>query len=107
MSSTKQGLGTLPTSSTPNVASREVSSEDTYRRERVEDTPFDIVTDEEGSYIMLGRYRISEIVAAQNKGELEKQIENRDWQLIFNAANIIAKHAVGEYNEFINQSKNG
>jgi len=58
---------------------------------KVENTPFSIVSCEEGHFIALGNYRLSEF--EDSVAECEEIIEKRDWNFLFSVFVAVAKES--------------
>ena len=68
-------------------------------REKFDDNPFELVTTEEGTFIALGSYRLTEIM---NIEEAKEKILNKPWDLII-SVNLALGHA---QKKFINDLAN-
>lgn len=71
-----------------------ISNEELIRRHSVLNTPFTIITTDEGSFITMGRYRLTE---AKSFEECMEDIDNKDWNLLTSVISII--------HETLNQNK--
>lgn len=71
------------------------NGKDTYEkhelihREPVDGTPFQVISVEDGSFIAMGRFRISEMMPEEKCMEM---IEKRDWNLILASISVILSH---------------
>lgn len=63
---------------------KENSSEELIQREKIEDTPFTLITMDGVSFLTLGKFRMSEELEAteENKQILINKVKNKDWTLI-------------------------
>lgn len=67
------------------------SGEQKIEKTRFEDTPFVIVTTEEGCFVTLGKYRLSETF--KEFGDAAKHIESKPWEMIMALVNIAISEA--------------
>lgn len=65
---------------------QEIQNTELIHREPIDGTPFQVITIEEGSFIALGRFRVSDIQSEEN---CYKMIEGKDWNLILATVSVI------------------
>jgi hypothetical protein len=80
----EQSNGTYSVNETPNKNSTE-----TIHRHRIENTPFDVIGNEErGYFLAFGKYRITQ--PKPTIEETEKQLQENMWPIICDVMTIIA-----------------
>lgn len=58
------------------------------KRNVIHDTPFTIITTDEGSFIAMGRYRVSDLMS---EDQCLERILAKDWNLLISAIGIITE----------------
>lgn len=53
--------------------------------DKIGNTPFDLVTNEKGRFIALGKYKLTEDL----EGEAEEWLEQNKWELILNICTLL------------------
>lgn len=72
-------------------------------RETLDGTPFEIVTTEEGTFVALGSYRLTEFMS---KEDAKEKIQKKHWDLII-SVNLALGHAQKKFIENLaNQNNN-
>lgn len=71
------------------------------KREEVEQTPFTIVTTEEGSFLTMGKYRLTE---AKTIEEIRKEAKQVTWNRLIQVI-MLLNETMKEVNEEINKSE--
>ena len=74
--------------------------EELVKREEVEHTPFTIVTTEEGSFLTMGKYRLTE---AQTIEEVRQEAKKVTWNRLIQVM-MLLNETMGEMKEEINKS---
>jgi len=93
-----QNTELLNTQTSAEVQDSKQSSQ-LIEREKFDDNPFELVTTEEGTFIALGSYRLTEFM---NIEEAKEKILNKPWDLII-SVNLALGHA---QKKFINDLAN-
>lgn len=72
------------------------SGEELITREQIEGTPFQLITTNGFTFLALGRYRMTQEVSAneENKTELRKKVENKDWNLVLDTIIVLIDSTV-------------
>jgi hypothetical protein len=65
--------------------------------EKIEGTPFHVVSDENGHIVAIGKYRLSEIL--ENKEDAIELIDSKNWNLIMNLIALITNFEINEKNK--------
>lgn len=73
---------------THTIAEKQTSSKSLIDREQINGTPFTLITTEEGSFLSIGKYKVTE---TQTEAECLLQIEEKDWNLLLNTVTAIKK----------------
>lgn len=81
-------------SNSGKVGEEEEVHENLILREKIENSPFEIISFEKKHFIGLGNYRISE--ETTDKASLVKSIEDKDWDLLFNMMSVVADTIVNK-----------
>lgn len=75
-----------------------------FSRTEIENTPFHLISDEKGHYIVIGAYRVGEV--KETKQEALKQVgRNKDWKFITDVISSICDF-INKQNEKTNQILN-
>lgn len=69
-------------SNTESNAQENGNNSQLITRNEIKGTPFDIITTEEGSFLAIGHYRLSEIII--DIKELLRRVEEKDWHTMIN-----------------------
>lgn len=93
-----QNTELLNTQTSAEVQDSKQSSQ-LIERETLDGTPFEIVTTEEGTFVALGSYRLTEFMS---KEDAKEKILNKPWDLII-SVNLALGHA---QKKFINDLAN-
>ncbi len=67
---------------------KETDNKELISRKEVKDTPFTVVTTEEGSFGAMGRYRITEVGEAK---EIEKELKRMTWNRMIQVAMLLIR----------------
>jgi len=76
---------------TPQLTSYEI-----IKRDRIEGTPFEIVTTEQGSFGAFGKYRLTEFMEFD---QVQDRILCKDWEILFSVMIALINHSKTETNE--------
>jgi len=63
--------------------------EEIFKKEEIKDTPFMLIGNEEGWFIVMGKYRLTE--AFEHKKDAKKSVENITWNRVVQVMMIIAE----------------
>lgn len=72
-------------SNTHTNARENQSNSQLISKTEIEGTPFEIISTEEGHFLAIGRYRLTETTL--NKNNIIEQLENKTWDIIINLIN--------------------
>lgn len=80
MSQTQSELLNLHTNTESQNTNSQQSNSQLIEIERVTNTPFDIVTTDQGTFVSVGKFRLTEL--KETKQECREMIHNKDWDVI-------------------------
>lgn len=63
-------------------------------REPIDKTPFWLITNQDGSFITLGEYRITEV--KKDKAEALDELRNNEWNIIMHMCAVIVEKSLEE-----------
>lgn len=97
----KELLNTQLNADQESIDNKDSSNKKLIERERVENTPFWLITTEQGSWIAMGGYRITEV---KGREEVLEEVGYISWDMIVRIAAIVAqdtlqRHIAGEPGE--------
>lgn len=79
------------------IGGKTIDKYELIKRDRIEESPFDVVETEKGFFIGLGQYRLTDFFES---GDIcHEKVKNKDWELLFSVFTLFIEQLKLKDNE--------